>query len=117
MRLIILQFEVAPFLDEYENKFGELPEGCEINDFAIMVMLSIMHRHCILMLTDSAFRRYEERGVCFRNKVDDIVENLVFNPDDSTVYHIAEYYRTFRGVLSISKVRLRRKRTFEVYCE
>lgn len=117
MRLIILQFEVAPFLDEYENKFGELPDGCEINDFAVMVMLSIMHRHCILMLTDDAFHTYEKRGVGFRNMVDDIVENLVFEPEHSALYHISEYARTFRGILAISKVRLRRKRTFEVYCE
>lgn len=117
MRLIILQFEVAPFLDEYENRFGELPEDCDIDEFAMMVMLSIMHRHCILMLTKDAYHLYERRGSGFLNMVDTVTETIVYEPDTSEHCHIAEYMRTFRNVLAISKIRLRRKRTFEVYCE
>lgn len=117
MRLIILQFEVAPFLDEYEQSYGDLPEHTNVNEFAIMVLLSIIHRHCILALVDSAYFTYEHTDVTYRDKIDDTVESLVIAPKDESETYWHEFMRLLSGSVTVTKVRLRRRRTFEVYCE
>ena len=117
MRLIILQFEVAPFLDDYEQTYGDLPEYSSINEFAIMVILSIIHRHCILALVSDAYVTYEHCDPLYRDRIDEVVENLVIMPDGRTKSYWYEFSRILERSVTVKKVRLRRKRTFEVYCE
>ncbi len=117
MRLIILQFEVAPFLDEYEQQYGDIPDYTNPDEFAIMVLLSIIHRHCILALVDSAYVTYEHSDPIYRDKIDEVVEHFVIAPDRDMEQYWQDFMRMLTGTVTVTKVRLRRRRTFEVYCE
>ncbi len=115
MQLIIFEFEVAPFLEEYEKVFNEpLLDRYSHEYFAKLVILSIVHLHCILMLNKSAYQVYESASIDLRNRVDHIVERLIIDGDEN---YYQDFTNLLHGSLSVNRIRLRRKRTFEVYCD
>lgn len=115
MQLIIFEFDVAPFLAEYEKVFNEpLLERYSHEYFAKLVILSIVHLHCILMLNKSAYQVYSGASIDLRNRVDEVVERMIIDGDEN-YWH--DFTNLLRGSLSVNRIRLRRRRTFEVYCD
>lgn len=114
MQITVIRFDATPFSEALKRKELGIFKYITNDTFIKIVVLSILHRHCVLMLTDGAADLYESISIDIRNRIDDIVEELVFDSLCETPYYL-DFLRMLKGVYSIQRINIRNKNTIEVY--
>ena len=115
MQITVMRFDPAPFKVALKRRRDkDLFNAIDEPTFIKTVVLSIIHRHCILMLTDEAALLYESIPISLRNRIDDLVEDLITDTLAEEAYYV-EFMRHLTGCYSVRRIMIRNHNTIEVY--